>query len=192
MVDTETTGFSPAAGHAVVEIATIPITDGAIGDTWATLVRPGRAIPVEAAAVHGINDAMVLDAPEAGKVAGELRRRCGDLTLVFHNAAFDLSFLRVLLREGGTPPLLNPVIDTLGLARGFPAPGGYSLDALAARFGIARDTHHRAAPDASVTARLLLALTPRWEKERGVRSLPELAAISQDVLRRERARPPAV
>jgi len=138
--------------------------------------------------VHGITDAMVAQAPSAEGVAAELRRRCGDLTLVFHNAAFDLPFLIEMLRRAGQPPLLNPIIDTLGLARGLGGPGGNSLGALAARLGLPPEPQHRALGDARTTARLLLTLCDRWQSERGVRSLAELAAASQDMLRMSPAR----
>ncbi len=182
-VDTETTGFNPAEGHALVEVATVTLDADALGETWSSLVRPGRAIPPDASKVHGITDAMVADAPAPEAVAAELRRRCGELPLVFHNAPFDLPFLIALLRAGGQPPLLNPIIDTLGLARGLGGPGGNSLGALAARLGLPRETQHRALGDARTTARLFLALSARWEAERGVRTLAELAAVSQDVMR---------
>jgi DNA polymerase-3 subunit epsilon len=183
VVDTETTGMSPAEGHRLVEVALVGLEDGAIRDTWSSLVRPGRPIPPDAAAVHGITDAMVAAAPEPAVVAAELRRGCGDLPLVFHNAPFDLPFLIALLRETGQRPLLNPVIDTLGLARGLFAAGSNSLGALAARLGLPREPAHRALGDAVTTARLFLFLAERWECERGVRSLAHLAAVSQDVMR---------
>ena len=182
-VDTETTGLSPVDGHALVEVAAVAIDDAALGEGWSSLVRPGRPIPADAAAVHGITDAMVAEAPVADGVAAELRRRCGDQTLVFHNAAFDLPFLITMLRQAGQPPLLNPIIDTLGLARGLGGPGSNSLGALAARLGLPPEPQHRALGDARTTARLLVALSQRWESERGVRSLNELAAASQDMLR---------
>ncbi|MGH7730295.1 MAG: 3'-5' exonuclease [Candidatus Eiseniibacteriota bacterium] len=182
-VDTETTGLSPSEGHALVEVATVAVVDAAIGETWSSFVRPGRPIPADASAVHGITDTMVADAPQPGSVAAELRGRCGDATLVFHNAHFDLPFLIALLREAGQTPLFNPVIDTLGLARGLGEPGGKSLGTLAARFGLPVETRHRALGDARLTALLFLALKGRWETERGVRSLDELAAVSQDMLR---------
>jgi DNA polymerase-3 subunit epsilon len=187
-VDTETTGLSPADGHTLVEVATIAIAEGAIGDTWSSLMRPGRAIPADAAAVHGITDAMVAEAPPPATVAAELRRRCGDLPLVFHNAPFDLPFLIGLLRQAGQPPLLNPIVDTLGRARGLTGTGGNSLGALAARFGLPKEPRHRALGDALTTARLFLALAGRWEQERGVRTLAELAAVSQDVMRQTATR----
>jgi len=133
--------------------------------------------------VHGITDAMVRAAPGPAAVAAELERRCAGLALVFHNAAFDLPFLAALMRRGGRPPLLHAVVDTLGLARGLFDQGGNSLGALAARFGLPAETRHRALGDALTTARLLQVLAARWESERGVRTVAELAAASQDALR---------
>jgi DNA polymerase-3 subunit epsilon len=102
---------------------------------------------------------------------------------VFHNAAFDLPFLARLLRDGGAEPLLNPVIDTLGLARGAVASRSYSLGALAGTLGLPREAAHRALGDALTTARLFLLLAERWERERGVTTVAELAAASQDAAR---------
>ena len=65
----------------------------------------------------------------------------------------------------------------------------HSLGALARRLELPRETAHRAAGDARTTARLFLVLAARWELERGVASVAELAAISQDVLRLTRRRP---
>jgi DNA polymerase III epsilon subunit family exonuclease len=182
-LDTETTGMSPAAGAALVEVARVDIEDGSIASTWSSLIRPGRAIPPDATAVHGITDAMVADAPPPATVAGELRAAIGDRTLVFHNAPFDLPFLIVMLRDAGVPPLLNPIVDTLGLARGLFGTGSNALGQLASRLGLPVEAAHRALSDARTTAHLFLALAERWEHERGVKSLAELAAASQDVMR---------
>jgi len=170
----------------------VVIDGGELGETWSSLVHPGRAIPPDASAVHGITDAMVEGAPPPETVAAELRRRCGDETLVFHNYPFDLPFLAALLRAGSAPPFYNPVVDTLGLARGLMGPGGNSLGALAARLGLPREPKHRALGDALTTARLLHKLVPLWEEKGEVQSLAELAALSQDVLRQTGARPAAV
>ena len=182
-LDTETTGMSPRSGAALVEVASVALENGAIGESWSSLVNPGRPIPPDAERVHGISDAMVAGAPEPGAIAGRLRAACGDLPLVFHNAPFDLPFLRELMCGSGQAPLHNPVVDTLGLARGLYEGGGNSLGALAARFGLPPQTAHRALGDALTTAHLFLLLTRRWEEENQVRSLDELAAVSQDVLR---------
>ena len=189
-VDTETTGFDPSAGHELIEVACVPIMDGALGPLeqgWSSLVRPTRPIPADASRVHGITDAMVADAPGPAAVAAELVRACGDAPLVLHNARFDLPFLAALLRAGGYPPLFNPIIDTLGLARGILPGGENSLVALAQRFKLEPETAHRAAADARTTARLFLHLAKLWEGKAG--SLAELAAASQDVERRTRRAP---
>jgi len=183
VLDTETTGMSPAQGHALVEVAAVVLLDGAIADRWSTLVQPGRAIPPDAAAVHGITDAMVAGAPAPEAAGRELRARCGDHLLALHNSPFDLPFLVELFRRAGAPPLVNPVVDTLGLARAFAGEGGNSLQALRARLGLPAEAAHRALGDAVTTARVLIALADRWERERGVRSALELAASSLDVMR---------
>ena len=193
VVDVETTGWS-AATDSIVEIACVTIDDGAIADAWSSLVQAGRPIPPEATRVHGITDAMLASAPAPPAVARPFRDRCGGSTLAIHNAGFDLPFLEALLRRHGADPLHNPVIDTLGLARGLFGQGGNSLGELTRRHSIRHDSAHRALGDARATAELLLVLAPRWEAERGVTTLAELAALSQDAIRltsKRGSRPPA-
>lgn len=182
-VDTETTGMSPADGHRLVEVARVAVVDGALGEEWSTLIQPGRAIPADATRVHGISDAMVAAAPTAAAAGRLLREGCGDLPLVFHNAPFDLPFLVQLFRDAGIPPLANPILDTLGLARGLFGTGSNALGALATRLGLPPETAHRALGDTRTTARLFVELAGRWEREKGIGSLMELAAVSQDVMR---------
>jgi len=182
-LDTETTGMSPALGHRLVEVARVAIVNGALGDEWSSLVDPGRPIPADATRVHGISDDMVAGAPKAAEAGRLLRAACADLPLVFHNASFDLPFLLQLFRDAGAPTLLNPIVDTLGLARGLFGPGSKSLGALATRLELPAETPHRALGDTRTTARLFIELATRWELEKGVRTLLELAAVSQDVMR---------
>ena len=188
-VDTETTGFDPAAGHELIEVACVTLADGELTETWSSLVRPSRPIPADATRVHGISDAMVASAPAPAEVAAQLARACGEAPLVLHNARFDLPFLAALLRAGGLPPLSNPIIDTLGLARGILSAKENSLAALARELNLPPEPAHRAAGDARTTARLLLHLAPRWEEKFKIGSLAELAAESQDVERRTRRSP---
>jgi len=183
VVDTETTGMSPAFGDALVEVATVVIENGVIGETWSSLVQPGRGIPAGAAAVHGITDRIVAEAPAPAVVAPELRRRIGADTIAFHNTPFDLPFVRALMLATGQPAVFNPVIDTLGLARAFANEGGNSLQTLRTRYALPAETAHRALGDALTTARLLIALAERWEREKAIRGLLELAAASQDAMR---------
>jgi DNA polymerase-3 subunit epsilon len=190
VLDTETTGFDPAEGHELVEVAAVTLEDGAIAAEWSSLIRPTRPIPPGASAVHGITDAMTAAAPDAAQVAAELRTRCAGHALGFHNAEFDLPFLRALLRGARQEPLMAPVVDTLGLARGLFGSGGNSLSALARRLSLPPETAHRALGDARTSARVLIELAARWERERNVTSFEELAAASQDQVRlTRRSRP---
>ena len=182
-VDTETTGMDPAVGARLVEVAHVRIAAGALAEEWSSLVKPGVPIPIEASRVHGISDAMVADAPAMAEVGRTWRAALGDHPLVFHNAPFDLPFLVHLFREAGEPPLTNPIVDTLGLARGLFGSSGNKLGELATRFQLPSETAHRALGDTRTTARLFLELAGRWEREKGVRSIMELAAVSQDVMR---------
>jgi DNA polymerase III epsilon subunit-like protein len=189
VVDTETSGWSLAAGHAVIEIACVTIEDGVPRSEWSTLVRP--RVPVEPGArmIHGIDDAELADAPPPQSVAPMFVAACGRSPLVFHHAAFDLPFLQSMVTQSGIRALDHPVIDTLGLARGLLGTGSNDLETLGTTLGVGEHIRHRALPDARTTARLLVALVPRWERERGTRSLAELAAASQDVVRATSKRP---
>lgn len=192
VLDTETTGFDPRQGHELVEVARVTVVDGVIRDEWSSLVRPARPIPAEASAIHGITDAMTANAPPPADVAAQLRAGCGDHPLAFHNAPFDLPFLGALLRGAGQPLFDGVVLDTLGLARGLFGSGGNSLSALARRLALPPEAAHRALGDARTTARAMLILVERWERERGATSLEEVAAASLDQVRlTRRSRPGA-
>lgn len=182
-VDTETTGMNPAQGARLVEVAHVAIVNGALAAEWSTLIDPGCPIPPDATRVHGIRDDMVAGGPRPADVGLALRAACGELPLVFHNAPFDLPFLVQLFREAGAPPLINPIIDTLGLARGLFGTGSNALGVLAKRLELPAETAHRALGDTRTTARLFIELAARWQRDKGVHSLMELAAVSQDVMR---------
>src|SRR5437667_635902 len=92
VVDTETTGFDPAQGHELIEVAAITIENGATVSEWSSLIRTRRPIPPGASAIHGITSATTAAAPAPIEVASRLREACGDHPLVFHNAWFDLPF----------------------------------------------------------------------------------------------------
>ena len=194
-VDTETMGFDVKNGHRLVEVAWIRIVDGRIVQDWSSLVNPGQPIPPGATAVHRISDEMVAGSPRPADVGKAVREALADFPLVFHNAPFDLPFLKVFFEEAGAPPLANPIVDTLGLARELFGSSGNRLGELAKKLGLPdpgrpprrsggpdrRD--HSAAWDAHLTAQLLLKLAGLWEAKRGPCSLAELASFSMDKMR---------
>ena len=137
VLDTETTGLDPRDGHRIVEIACLELLHGiATGRRFQRYVNPGRDVPEEALAVHGLTAEFLSGHPPFAAIADELLAFIGGDVLVTHNAEFDLAFLDAELARLQYPPLASSHIDTLALARrrfpGAPA----SLDALCRRFGV--------------------------------------------------------
>jgi DNA polymerase-3 subunit epsilon len=146
VLDTETTGLDPAAGHRLVEIACIELINRIpSGRQYQTYVNPERDMPEEAFRVHGLSQEFLSQFPLFADVADDFLEFIEDGALVIHNAEFDLKFLNAELALIGRPRLDGfEVVDTVALARrkfpGAPA----SLDALCRRFGIDnsdRDLH---------------------------------------------------
>ncbi|MGW4423242.1 3'-5' exonuclease [Streptosporangium sp. NPDC004631] len=153
VVDVETTGFSPARGDQICEIALVSMDPGgATVDEWHSLVNPRRR--TGAVHVHGITDAMVADAPVIEEVIDEIWRRIAGRVLVAHNASFDLRFLKALPESHW----LTETLCTQRLASGF-IPGGaggkVTLAACCERAGIPLSGAHAALVDARAAAELL-------------------------------------
>ncbi len=161
--DTETTGLDLRDGHRMVEFAGIEMHERVpTGRFLHFHLNPGRPMPPEAEAVHGLTDAFLSDKPKFREKAGELIEFLGDAIIVAHNAQFDMRFLNFELETAGLPPLDGGrVVDTLELARKrFPG-AKHSLDALCTRFGIDRSARvrHGALIDAELLADVYVELT---------------------------------
>ncbi|MCH9019370.1 MAG: DNA polymerase III subunit epsilon [Proteobacteria bacterium] len=155
VLDTETTGLEPAAGHRVVEIGCVELVNHVpTGGTWQTYLNPERDMPTAAFEIHGLTTEFLAAQPRFAEIADKFLEFVGDDKLVIHNAGFDLAFINAELGRIGSPEIPPArAVDTLGLARrkypGAPA----SLDALCRRFDI--DTSSRARHGALLDARLL-------------------------------------
>ncbi|WP_157211966.1 3'-5' exonuclease [Sinorhizobium sojae] len=160
--DTETTGLLPEQGDEIVQIAAVRIVNGkrVEGETFETLVNPGRRIPAASSAVHRITDAMVEDAPGVAEVVRRFHRFCDGAVLVAHNAPFDMEFL--YRRENELRiSFTNPILDTVLLsAVVFGRQHAHTLDALCQRLGVSltEAVRHTAMGDAVATADAFLRL----------------------------------
>ncbi|HTZ79716.1 MAG TPA: DNA polymerase III subunit epsilon [Stellaceae bacterium] len=161
VLDTETTGLDPDAGHRLIEIACIELLNHVpTGRVFHHAVDPEREVGEEAFAVHGISTEMLRGKPLFAAIADEMLAFIGGDPLVIHNAEFDLKFINAELRRCGKPALEIPFIDTVALARkrfpGSPA----SLDALCRRFAIdlSQRSRHGARLDAELLASVYLEL----------------------------------
>jgi DNA polymerase-3 subunit epsilon len=162
VLDTETTGTDPAVGDRIVEIGAVELVDGMpTGRTWHRYCNPGRAMPADAFAVHGLSDAFLADKPPFAAVADELHAFLSGGRLVIHNAAFDVGFLNAEFARTGHGRLnLEEAVDTLALARRRNPGAAASLDALCSRYGIdnSRRTRHGALLDAELLAEVYIEL----------------------------------
>jgi len=95
-LDTETTGFSPANGDSIVEIAIVDQTGKTLINT---LVDPQRPIPYGASAVHGITNDMVRGKPTLIDILPDVRKIVTRRNVVIYNATFDVPFIPGQLRE---------------------------------------------------------------------------------------------
>ena len=168
IVDTETTG-SRAGEDRLIEIGAARLVGGEVVETFQQLIDPGRHVPRRITRLTGISTGMVYGQPSASEVMPRFVEFLGDAVLVAHNLPFDARFLDVALAEAGLPPLQNPSLDTLRLARrllsSLPSKG---LSKLTQHFGITVNGRHRALGDAVATAELLVILMERMRLEFGV------------------------
>jgi DNA polymerase-3 subunit epsilon len=177
VVDLETTGWTPQDAR-ITEIGAVRLCGGRITGEFCTLINPGRPIPADIAALTGISDAMVADAPAIAAMLPDFLAFAGSAVLAAHNAPFDLSFLVAACAACGLTAPDVPVLDTVMLARqvlGEAEVSDCKLSTLASYFDAPTAPCHRALADARATAAVLQGLIERLAGS-GVRTLAELSA----------------
>ena len=162
VLDTETTGLDPAAGHRIVEVGAVELINHVpSGRTYHAYVNPERDVPAEASTVHGLSTEFLRDHPCFSAIVEELEAFILDDRLIIHNAPFDLGFLNAeFTRLGRAAFPSQRAICTLELARRKHAMASNSLDALCKRYGIdtSRRSKHGALLDAELLAGVYLEL----------------------------------
>ena len=163
VLDTETTGLDPAAGHRVVEIACLELINRVpSGDHFRRYINPQRDMPAEAFKIHGLSTDFLAGHPVFAGVLDDFLAFIGNAPLIIHNAEFDLRFLNAELDRLKHPPIESArAVDTVALARRrFPG-AQVNLDALCRRFEIDNSarTLHGALLDCELLAEVYLELT---------------------------------
>jgi DNA polymerase-3 subunit epsilon len=163
VLDTETTGLDPAAGHRIVEIGCLELVNRVpTGKDFQRYVNPERPMPEEAFKVHGLSEDFLAQHPVFATVAEAFLAFISDSPLIIHNAEFDLRFINAELELVGLRPLApGRAIDTIALARRrFPG-AQVSLDALCRRFAIDNSERrlHGALLDCELLAEVYLELS---------------------------------
>jgi len=166
VLDTETTGLEPAAGHRVIEIGCVEIVNRRpTQNRFHRYINPEREVDRGALEVHGIENEFLATQPKFAEVAREFLDFVQGAELVIHNADFDVEFLNHELRRlPGVPGEIREccgVLDTLALARRLHPGQRNSLDALAKRYSVDNSKRelHGALLDAQILADIYLAMT---------------------------------
>jgi DNA polymerase III epsilon subunit-like protein len=157
---------------------------------WSSLVNPGRPVPAYISQKVGIDDAMLVDAPEFRSIAPTIVEIAEELPVVGHNVAFDLSFVNAELMRCGLPRLVNTPIDTLTLTSQLvPEARRLNLADVARAMGIDVRTSHRAMSDAETTLEVFRLLLMR-AREKGLATLDDLLRTSASARPSSRVRKP--
>lgn len=170
VLDTETTGMDPVAGHRIIEIGCVEMIDRQVTQShFHVYLNPDRLVDEGAIQVHGITNEFLVDKPRFAQVAEEFINFVAGAELLIHNAAFDVGFinheLQRLAESGGvdfgTIESRCQVTDTLKLAREKHPGQRNSLDALCRRYDVDNTgrTLHGALLDSQLLAEVYLALT---------------------------------
>ena len=132
-----------------------------------TLVNP--EIPIGAQHVHGIDEAMVAEAPRFAAISSEIERVLTGAIFVAHAAKYDAEFLNMELARAGSTYRVVHYIDTLQIARRALGLQSHSLDALCTHFGIERGNAHRAEADVdalrTVFSRIVGTVSPTTPRD---------------------------
>ncbi|UOY94084.1 3'-5' exoribonuclease [Ectobacillus sp. JY-23] len=149
--DLETTGFHPARGAEIIEIAAVKVLSGEPVSLFQTFVKPNSYIPRHITNLTGITQAHVANAPSVQEALQAFYSFVETSPLIAHNLSFDLTFLKHYT-EGEWN---IPAVDTLAIARKRLARAkqeykiaSFKLGDVASYFGHTISNAHRAQDDA--------------------------------------------
>lgn len=162
-LDLEFTGLDPQHDD-IIEIGMVKFAGDQVLETFSSLVKSQRPVPLKIQQLIGVSQADIDEAPSLPSLIGRIIGFVKTYPIVGHNVEMDLRFLR---RYG---LLLNNLpIDTFELASILlPEAQRYTLGNLAQLLGIALPQQHHALNDAMATKDLFLKLVARieqWDEE---------------------------
>lgn len=188
--DLETTGLHANEGDSIIEIGAVKMCRGKIIDTFDELINPNRLISDEIISITGITNEMLEGKPGEEEMVKKFMNWVGDLTMVAHNAKFDISFINMAYLKYDLGRLNNTLIDTLGLSRYLESNERYhNLATLTIRYNIPwdEDKHHRANYDAEGTALIFYKMLEKL-KLNNINTIEDLKKYRTIVLKYNYAR----
>jgi DNA polymerase-3 subunit epsilon len=166
MLDTETTGLSPATGDRIVELGCVELLNRKLtGNNKHYYINPERDSDEGALRVHGLTTEFLSDKPKFAEIADDfLAYIAGADEIIIHNAPFDVGFLEAELKRAGKnrfTSVVAKVVDSLAMAKHQYPGKRNSLDALCDRLGVDNSGRklHGALLDAELLADVYIGLT---------------------------------
>ncbi len=172
-LDFETTGID-RFNDVPVSYALVSVDHGVVVRSWSGVIDPGREIPVEATAVHGISTEQARDEGMplreaiwlvSDAVVASSRR---GVPLAGMKLDYDLTILEMQARALGVPGIVEqgwrgPVLDAVVIDRHFDPDreGRRTLVDLCTLYGVEIGRAHDASADAIASIEVLLALAVR-------------------------------
>lgn len=146
-VDVETTGGSFHYSR-VIDIGIVRVHNGAVTQTYSSLINPDVYIPPEITRMTGISQQDVDTAPSFRKIRDEIASLLEDCIFVAHNVRFDYGFLKSEFRHLGQS-FQAKHFCTAKLSRLlYPTHKRHNLDSVIQRCHLRCQNRHRALPDA--------------------------------------------
>ena len=145
VIDTETTGLSHKTGDRIIEVGCVELINHvATKKSLQFYCKVDKEISESAQKITGITNKFLKDKKSFADHCEQLLEFIDNDPLIIHNADFDVGFLNNELSLIGRPPITNPVVDTVLLARSVLNTRVANLDYLCRRFKIdlsERDLH---------------------------------------------------
>ena len=164
VVDVETTG-GRGEQHRVTEIGAVKVVNGAVVDTFETLLNPQRSIPPSITRLTGISPEMVEDAPLFEDVVDPFESFLEGAIFVAHNVEFDYRFIGQEFCRLGRPFRMPKLCTCASMRKLYPGHKSYGLASLTEAYDIPLNSHHRALCDAEAAAQLLLMINEKRQEE---------------------------
>ncbi|MBN1327287.1 MAG: 3'-5' exoribonuclease [Candidatus Cloacimonetes bacterium] len=165
VIDIETTGFDFSKDE-IIEIGAVKYSNDQETDKFSLFIKPQNKVPEFIKQLTHITDEQLKNGDDLNSALEKMLAFIKNDILVFHNSRFDLGFINKKLEFTGHPAILNPVLDTLELARIYlPFARNHKLGTLAEYFELEQNQAHRAIFDAEQTARLFLKLQTYIQEE---------------------------
>ncbi|MDP4119720.1 MAG: PolC-type DNA polymerase III, partial [Bacillota bacterium] len=137
-------------------------------------VNPQMPIPIRITELTGITNEMVKDAPKEEDALKAFYDFCGNSILIAHNAPFDTSFIKAASKRHGFEYKFSS-IDTVPICRSILTDiKNNKLDTVAKYLRVGEFNHHRATDDATVLAKIFIALCSRLKDDYKITTVTQI------------------